>query len=623
MKKTLTLSLLLFAFSTVTLAQTASDFENHFQSAKSEMTKWDPIRGEWLAQSMINMASNKPTPDRNFPEDFTPAEMYNAMPAETQRAVRQHIATSTRNYASDSMENQQWARVNKFVSRTPNCKAVMGRTYGDPHLSSFDNATYAFQTVGEFTLVESGSGHMKVQVRQRNQGDDFSLNTATAMWVDGDRVCFYPNERPDGNTTTPLRIEGQAVYIDANSTYYLEHGGTITKSKNDYVVTWPTGEKVQMDFRQTGGMNFMNIAVQVFPCTDTYDGILGNANGNSRDDYSPRGSTSRMTWNTGVFGSTSRSQQELEKEYLAFLAKDYARSYRITPETSLFDYGFNQSTFTFTDESFPRVHHTIGDLSSTDMNRARKVCERQGVTGTELSACIYDQGFLRIEPTPKPTITDRTAGRTLRPVTTPTPNVNPGQKPYNERYAKASEPTLNTNGSTSNGNGAQPLVQGGGHPVQKASGEETVSNTGTANGTKTDAATDKDANIKTPIDNNTTIGSETSSQPTISNGKTGGKIATATTSGTSTTTTTSQPASTTGTTVNTNTSSSNSGSSSSSGTIFKSGSIFKSSGSSGNSSGTSGNVFKSSGASKTSTPKASTPSSTPVKVGPSILKKGG
>lgn len=573
MKKAYTLSFLFAAFTSASMAQT-SNFDSHFQSVRSELVKWDPIRGEWLAQSMVNMANNKPTPDRNFPEDFTPAEMYNAMPTETQRAVRNEISQGSRTYANDSIENKQWNRVNRFVSRTPSCKAVMGRTYGDPHLSSFDNATYSFQTVGEFTLVESASGHMKVQVRQRNQGDDFSLNTATAMYVDGDRVCFYANEKPDGNSTTPLRIEGEAVYIDAGGTHYLEHGGTITKTKNDYVVTWPTGEKVQLDFRQTTGMGFMNIAVEIFPCTDTYDGILGNANGNSRDDYNPRGTTSRMTWNTGVFGSTNRTEQEVEKEYLAFLAKDFASSYRITPITTLFDYGFNQNTFTFTDESFPRVHHTIGDLPNDDMARARKTCERQGFTGAELSACIYDHGFLRIEPTPKPTIPDRTAGRVLRPVTNPTPNVNPGQKPYIERYPTGKGTTVN---GTGNSGGAQPLVK---NPGTDQTGKTPVNQGSEINTTK--PSTGNGSTTKTPVDN-TPIGTTTkapvepavnpSTPPTSNTG--GGKTVKQPTTNTNTDSNPTTPTTTTPTRPVFN-----------SGKIFNSGSTNSGSGSSGGSGST-------------------------------------
>lgn len=529
MKKAYTLIYMSLACAAFSIAQTTTAFESHFTPVRNKLVAWDQVRGEWLAQSMVNMAQNKPTPDRNFPEDFTPAEMFAAMPEETQRAVREEITQSSTANNADPNEVNQWNRVQRFASRNPNCRPVMGRSYGDPHLSSFDNATYSFQTVGEFTLAQSESGHMNVQVRQRNQGDNFSLNTATAMWVDGDRVCFYANEKPDGNTTTPLRVDGQAVYIDAGSTYYLEHGGTITKSKNDYVVTWPTGEKVQLDMRQTGGMGFINIAVEIYPCTDRFDGILGNANGDRNDDYTPRGSTSRSTWNTGVFGSNNRTEQAIEKEYLAFMAKDYARSYRITQETSLFDYGFNQSTFTFTDESFPRVHHTLGDLSNDDMNRARRNCERQGFTGAELSACIYDNGFLRIEPTPAPKIPNRTAGRVLRPVSTPTPNVNPGQRPYRERYPEAKKPNMEGIGNTG---GAQPLPTNPGrngveNTTEKPQGDindpqiiegikddKIGGNTNTQPATRT-TNTSENPEIKTPVIKTPAAGSTNSTPPPV------------------------------------------------------------------------------------------------------------
>lgn len=449
----------LVAFGTVN-AQERSSFGTDFQPIRKDLVAWDAVRGEWLASSMEAMANKKPTPDRNFPEEYTPAEMFSAMPSTTQDKVRSHIQRSSTNTA-DSASRSQWNRLNSFTSRTPDCKPVMGRTYGDPHLKSFDGATYSFQTVGEFTLVKSGSGNVNVQVRQRNQSDDFSLNTAVAMNVGGDRVCFYANEKPDGNTTTPIRIEGEPVYVEGTN-YYLEHGGTISRSgKNDYVVTWPTGERVKLDASQTGGMGFYNVAVEIYPCADSYDGILGNANGRSSDDFDVRnsqGGIASSNWNMGVFGSTNQRDQVLEKEYLAFLAKDFARQYRITPQESLFDYGFNQSTYAFTDESFPRVHRTLGDLSDDDRRRAQRECERRGFNGSDLSACMYDNGFLRIEPTPKPNIPDRTVGRRLDPIQSPTPNVNPGQKPYRERYP---EPRLGDNGSTGNGGVPRDNASGG------------------------------------------------------------------------------------------------------------------------------------------------------------------
>lgn len=495
-------------------AQEKANFGTDFQPIRKEMVAWDAVRGEWLAQSMEAMANKKPTPDRNFPEEYTPAEMFGAMPSATQDKVRSQIQRSST--TSDSTSRTQWSRLNSFTNRTPDCKPVMGRTYGDPHLKSFDGATYSFQTVGEFTLAKSGNGNVNVQVRQRNQSDDFSLNTAVAMNVGGDRVCFYANEKPDGNTTTPLRINGEPVYIEGNN-YYLEHGGTISQSgRNDYTITWPTGEKVKLDGSSTGGMGFYNIAVEVYPCTDSYDGILGNANGRTSDDFDVRNSMGGITssnWNMGVFGSTNQRDQQLEKEYLAFLAKDFARQYRITPQESLFDYGFNQSTFAFTDESFPRVHRTLGDMNGDDYRRAQRECERRGFTGSDLSACIYDNGFLRIAPTPKPTIPNRTAGRQLDPVRTPSPNVNPGQKPYRERYPEHRSEGI-PGGNTGN-NGVPRDDKASGTPTRTITDKE-ASKTATTNPVSTGAtgtspgtrAVQKETVTNTPVETKDPVGTK-------------------------------------------------------------------------------------------------------------------
>ncbi len=431
--KSKNMSTLLRSFSLVGLllagvANAQDAFNREFESIRQDLVNWDPVRGEWLASSMVAMSNNQPVPDRMFPENFTPSEMYSMLPSETRVRVRNAIQQNQRN--ADSTTANRWNEVNRFASR-PGCNPIMGRSYGDPHLQSFDGAAYSFQTVGEFTLVKSQSGHMNVQVRQRAEGQDFSLNSAVAMWVAGDRVCLYANDRPDGNTTTPLRIEGQAIYVE-DRPFFLDHGGVIRREKEDYIITWPTGERVKVDMRGWNTSGFMNIAVEIFPCTDSYFGVLGNANGRSNDDFQTGPNGRNADINVGVFGSNDPAAQTVEREYLNFLARDFAQTWRITQPESLFDYGWGQSTQTFTDLTFPRNHRTLGDLNDRDRDRARRDCERQGLTGAELNACIFDGGFLRIPPTPKPVINDPTTGTVIRP-TTPTPNVNPGGRVVRDR----------------------------------------------------------------------------------------------------------------------------------------------------------------------------------------------
>ncbi|MES2556382.1 MAG: VWD domain-containing protein [Bacteroidota bacterium] len=401
-------------------------FTKDFETVRKELVSWDPVRGEWLSSSLVAMTKNEPIPDRMFPEDFTPLEMLKVVPASTRNAIAETATSQSNNGETTVTDRQSWSTVSSVLDRA-NCKPVMGRTYGDPHLASFDGASYSFQTVGEFILVKSTSGNMEVQTRQRAQTDDISLNTAVAMNVAGDRFCVYAQEKPDGNTSTPIRLNGDAIYVD-ELTYYLPHGGTVRRSgRNNYLVTWPTGETASLDIHN-GAFSFINVSVQVFPCADSYEGVLGNANGRSSDDFETRGNASRpdnLAFHT--FGNTNDpAAQAMEREYLAWMSKDFAGSWRVEQPTSLFDYGFGQSTLTFTDESFPRVHHTLADLSQDDRDRARRNCERNGVSAIDMNGCIYDQGFVNIPPSPRPEIVDRTVAYNVTPITNPVPNVNPG-----------------------------------------------------------------------------------------------------------------------------------------------------------------------------------------------------
>ena len=440
--------LLIFALLVFNVSLIAQDrFERDFQPVRSELTNWDPIRGEWLASSLVSISKRQPVPERTFPEDLTPAEMLQLVPEKHRIAVNQIVSDNQR-VATDSTGRSEWNSVASMAQRSA-CKPIMARSYGDPHLSSFDGATYSFQTVGEFVLAKSVNQNLEIQTRQQAQSDDFSLNTAVAMNVGGDRVCIYANDKPDNISNIALRLNGSPIQF-AGSSYLLPHGGTLRYSSNTYTITWPTGEKASVEMKNSVGMNFLNIAVQINPCSQNdFQGLLGNANGREQDDFDVNNGAIRPTY--GAFSSFGNSQLEqasnaAEKEYLAFLARDFARSYRITQINSLFDYGFGQNTLSFTDESFPRVHRTVGDLSNDRQISARKKCEDQGVRGSELKGCIFDQAYLDIQPSPKPTIPDRTNGVVLNRLDKPSKEIN--TKPIIEREVSKEDPEVHSTPQT-------------------------------------------------------------------------------------------------------------------------------------------------------------------------------
>lgn len=438
MKKTILISFLLG--SVISFAQ-----DNNYQRVKAELVEWDAVRGEWLAESFNAMANDQPIPDRTFPEDLTPAEMYALVPTDRQERIRTIVQqpSTTQNRTPETTQSGTTRvpvgttpstgrtpgngnRYITYVSR-PGCPLTMGRTYGDPHIRTFDGKSYSFQTAGEYVLSSSPDRMFEVQARQRPQTNEVSLNTAVAMNVYGDRVGIYASEGPDGQAGTPVRVNGRAVYVN-NETFYLPRGGTIQNTGNEYVVTWPTGEKVQAKLSSTSGMRFMNISVYVYECNGNYFGLMGNANGRSDDDFSGAGSRANLASSTifDPFGSRDfgRSTSAMEREHLAFLARDFGNQFLVNDQTSLFDYGFGQSSWTFYDPSFPRTHLTLGDLTQADRDRARRECERQGILADDMSGCVMDLAHANIQPNPRPSTPNRTTGRDLNPVSDRKPNVN-------------------------------------------------------------------------------------------------------------------------------------------------------------------------------------------------------
>lgn len=419
------------------VVQETTGFDESFNPIRTELEEWDAIRGPWLATSLEAMSKKEPIPDRTFPEDITPAQMVDALPERTRSSI-ERIAMNNSN-TGNTASQQQWTEIRRVLVR-PNagCTVITARSYGDPHIVTYDGARYSFQTVGEFVLTKSTSG-MEVQTRQRPQREDFSLNTAVAMNVGGDRVGIYASDFPDGNRT-PVRVNGLPVVIPGNKAYFLPNGGTIRHSGSTYTVAWPSGETVTARMRSTGGMRFMNVHVRITECSSgIFTGLMGNANGMQGDDF--QGMNDRpdlaMSGNMGIFGSVSR---EMEQRRLAFLANSLADEHRVTQLTSLFDYGIGESTMTFTDRSFPRVHRTLNEIPPGRRNSARRRCQQQGISDRDLNGCIFDQAHLGLPPEPEPIVNNPAQGMIFEDIREERPNVNVAERPNIKEESEIAAP---------------------------------------------------------------------------------------------------------------------------------------------------------------------------------------
>ncbi len=391
-----------------------------FEPIRKELHQWDVIRGEWLANSIEAIANDQPVPQRTFPENFTPNQMLRMVDQNTRNTIRN---TANANTKSDQ-DAQFWRRVNRTVE-SAYCTPLQARTYGDPHMVSFDGARYSFQTVGEFVLTKSDKGDVEVQTRQRPQNDDFSLNTAVAMNVGGDRLAIYAEDYPDADYSTPVRLNGQSLRL-TGSTYFLDHGGTIQKSGQSYFVHWPNGESAEVKMRSSGGMAFMDVSVNILPCVvSSCSGVLGNANGIERDDFDPG-----IVVPHSAFEDPFDDDNYVNRERQAYIAKVIADKYRVTDFTTLFDYPIGRNTESFTDRSFPRVYRSINDLDQRNRDRARQRCLDNGVSSRDMNGCIYDNAFLNLDPVREPVIHDPVASTpTLRKIEREVINRNPVPSP--------------------------------------------------------------------------------------------------------------------------------------------------------------------------------------------------
>ncbi len=392
-----------------------------------ELSDWDPIRGLWLSQSVMAMSSSQVIPDRTFAEELTPYEMLSLLPKEKREDLKNYIET---NNSGAQQTNNSFANLLLALINNTFCKTIQGRSYGDPHLKSFDNATYSFQTVGEFELSKSSDRNFEIQARQKAQSDNFSLNSAIAMNVYGDRIGFYAEDAPSRNIT-PLFLNGAPIQLHGR-TYFLPHGGTIYLNGSNYIVSWPSGESVILNNRTSGGTNFINVTVTIFECgNQQYSGLLGNANKNMNDDFNGRNNnqTPPVYQAFSTFGNPVMQQASIiaEKEYLSYLSQNFADDWRVTDMTTLFDYSSGTNTAYFTDRRFPKVHLTVADLNANQQSNARQRCEAMGISPDEMGGCIFDQGYLNIGPNPVPSPSPATQGVVLNKLERPLLNTNTHQ----------------------------------------------------------------------------------------------------------------------------------------------------------------------------------------------------
>lgn len=241
---------------------------------------------------------------------------------------------------------------------------------GDPHLYTYDKLSYDFQAVGEFLYSKSvrPEDNFEIQVRQQAHpsSDKIALTTAVTMNVGGDMVGLYP---------AAIYINGVVREIPRGDTE-LPNGGLIKKDNKDFTITWPQAA-VMVKVNTTSDYGMLVRAYISYALSGKLIGLMGNADGEPENDLVTED------------GSTLGVRPGFDDLYPRFADK-----WRVTDESSLFEYNSGESTATFTNRDFPSGIARVSDLPEEVKEMAEKTCQQAGITNpVVLDNCILDVGF--------------------------------------------------------------------------------------------------------------------------------------------------------------------------------------------------------------------------------------
>ncbi|AWJ86101.1 hypothetical protein TSH58p_20185 (plasmid) [Azospirillum sp. TSH58] len=243
-----------------------------------------------------------------------------------------------------------------------------GANWGDPHLVTFDGFYYSFQAVGEFTYVNAKSGDERiVQLRTAALGDAVSINTAVATKIGSVRVSINAKD-----AAHPLRIDGVATDISDATGSMAVGDGHIFRSGNVYTIVYSNQEQLIV----TVEADRVDLQLYLSPsrAAGSIEGLMGNLDGDASNDLA-------------LADGTVLSQPI---DY-AVLYGSYADGWRVTQQTSLFDYGQGETTATYTDRSFPRQVLSVDTLPEALRQRAEALLDAAGITDPALrQAALLD-----------------------------------------------------------------------------------------------------------------------------------------------------------------------------------------------------------------------------------------
>ncbi len=232
-------------------------------------------------------------------------------------------------------------------------------TVGSPHVITFDGLSYDMQPVGELVLTRHPGLEVQIRTAAWAARDDLSVITAVAARVAQSRVAFYVDGR--------VLADGSAIEVTRDG-YELADGGRVFATNEGYLLVTPDGAQLRVPMTP-----WYLGAVLCVPGSYAAEpsGMFGDFDGEPGDDI-------RALAGDDFFASPTA----FERFYDEFIG-----SWRVTSETSLFDYAPEQNTTYHTDQTFPRRPVSLEFATPAQRDAALRECITAGVPAAWHEAC--------------------------------------------------------------------------------------------------------------------------------------------------------------------------------------------------------------------------------------------
>ena len=249
------------------------------------------------------------------------------------------------------------------------CPVSCPGSNGDPHLVTVDLRRLEFQAAGEFTLLRSSDGRFEVQVRQEpfaNSTAGAAINTAVAVRVRDHRVSAYLK-----GDALETHVDGKVV----TSTASLGGDGRFVLYERGFEAEAADGSSVWGLSLGKYGINL--IVLPSAALADRGVGVLAHVPPGAALPPLPDGKTM-------PYGAPAADEYE-------FRYGPFAQAWRVTDQSSLFDYDAGKSTASYTVAGFIPELGSARPLVLDPVARASAESACGSVSQVELrNACVFD-----------------------------------------------------------------------------------------------------------------------------------------------------------------------------------------------------------------------------------------